>query len=291
MPELPEVEVTRRRIAARLVGRRIAGVRTSPASYVFLTPPTLLKRRLRGRAVVEIERRGKYLLARLDDKSSLVLHLGMTGQLFSGDVPSLRLLSATAAAALPPKAQRHFRPDTHTHLQLVFQDAGPRVYFRDVRRFGKLLWLAPGESHERLERLGVDALVLRGKDLFAATRGRHTSIKALLLDQAVVAGVGNIYADEALHLARVRPSRSAARVTKQECAALVGALRHVLKRSIATGGSSISDFIAPDGRRGRYQRGRLVYARAGEACATCRTPIRRAVVAQRGTHFCPACQR
>jgi formamidopyrimidine-DNA glycosylase len=291
VPELPEVEVTRRRIAPLLVGRRIRALHTTRDSYLFLTPPARLRRALSGRTVQELGRRGKYLVGRLDEGSRLVIHLGMTGQLFGGDARSVRLLSAAARAALAPEQQRDFRPDAHTHLRFDFDDGGPCVYLRDVRKFGKVLLLADGERHARLERLGMDALEVEGERLFAAARGRRAAIKALLLDQSVVTGVGNIYADEALFRAGVRPARPAGRVTRRECAALARGIRAVLERSIETGGSSISDYVDPEGRDGRYQDERRVYARTGEPCLACGTRVRRTVVAQRGTHYCPRCQR
>ena len=214
----------------------------------------------------------------------------MTGQLFCEAATSVRLLSVSTRQALRPEEQRCFRPDAHTHLRLAFDDGGPEIYLRDVRKFGKLLMLAPGESHPRLERLGPDALEARGETLFRASRKRRASIKQLLLDQSLIAGVGNIYADEALFLSGVRPGRRAARVTRRECDRLADALGRVLRRSIETGGSSIRDYVAPDGSDGHYQLERHVYARAGEPCFTCGSPIRRRVIAQRGTHYCPTCQ-
>jgi formamidopyrimidine-DNA glycosylase len=291
MPELPEVEVTRRRIAPVLVGRRIASVYTTAPSYLFITPPARLRRALPGRTVSALQRLGKYLLARLDDDRVLVVHLGMTGQLFADGATSPRLLSATARAALLPDEQKAFRPDIHTHLVIRFEDGGPAVLLRDVRKFGKVMLLGPGEQPERLSRLGADALSVTGERLFAATRGRRVAIKAVLLDQSVLAGVGNIYADEALFLAGVRPSRRGARVTRAECERLARALIEVLERSIETGGSSISDYVAPDGADGRYQDERRVYARTGEPCRTCGAIVRRRVVAQRSSHYCPVCQR
>lgn len=291
MPELPEVEVTRRRIAPHLLGRRIRRLRTTRPSYFFLTPPARLRGALAGRTVGGLERVGKYLLAQLDDGSRLLLHLGMTGQLICAGASSLRLLSATGRAALSPEQQLRFRPDAHTHLQFEFEDEGPAVYLRDARKFGKVLWLAAGQEHPRLARLGVDALAIDGAQFFAAARERRVAIKILLLDQSVIAGVGNIYADEALFLAGVRPTRSAARVTRRECDALAQAVLRVLQRSIETGGSSISDYVAPDGSDGNYQNERRVYARAGEPCSECATPIERVVLGQRGAHYCPRCQR
>jgi formamidopyrimidine-DNA glycosylase len=291
MPELPEVEVVRRQIEPLVVGRTIASVRTTRASYFFLTPPRALARRLTGRRVCGLARRGKYLLADLDDASRLLLHLGMTGQLFAAGAASVRLLSAARRAALAPEAQPAFRPDAHTHLVLAFDDGGPDLLFRDVRKFGKVLWLAPGRSHARLERLGADALDVEAGALFAATRGRSAPIKAALLDQALLAGVGNIYADEALFLAGVRPARRAGRVSRAECERIADSLRRVLLRSIETGGSSISDYVAPDGRDGAYQDERRVYARDGEPCLVCDAPILRRVIAGRSSHYCPSCQR
>jgi len=290
LPELPEVETTRERIRPALVGRRIASVRTTEPSYFFLTPPARLRRGLAGRTARDLARVGKYLVATLDDGSRLVLHLGMTGQLFAEGATSVRLLSVATRAALRPDEQRAFSPDAHTHLQLVFDDGGPAVLFRDVRKFGKVLLLAPGEKTPRLGRLGVDALDATGADLFAAARRRRAAIKTLLLDQSVIAGAGNIYADEALFLSGLRPARSARRLSRRQCDGLATALRQVLRRSIETGGSSISDFVAPDGSDGRYQDERHVYAREGEPCKRCGATIRRIVIGQRSAHFCPRCQ-
>jgi formamidopyrimidine-DNA glycosylase len=290
VPELPEVETTRRRLAPLLVGRTVAEVRTTRPSYFFLTPPPRLRRALAGRRVERLERRGKYLVGALDDGSRLVLHLGMTGQLFSSAVTSPRLWRVADRAVLGPEKQRRFAPDRHTHLRLRFRDGGPEVWMRDARKFGKVLWLAPGEGSERLDRLGTDALAVTGALLFEATRGRSVAIKSLLLDQAVVAGVGNIYADEALFGARVRPTRRAGRVSRAECERIARELRRVLARSIETGGSSISDYLAPDGEDGAYQDERRVYAREGEPCPRCGTRLRRIVLGQRSAHYCPHCQ-
>jgi formamidopyrimidine-DNA glycosylase len=290
MPELPEVEVTRRRIAPLLVGRTIERVETTADSYFFLTKPRELKQRLIGRRVSELVRHGKYLLAELDDGSRLLLHLGMTGQLFSSGAASVRLLSAKKRQALTAEAQSAFEPDRHTHLRLYFRDGAPAVLFRDVRKFGKCRWLRPGAEDARLDNLGVDALRADGATLLLAARARKIPIKSLLLDQGVVAGIGNIYADEALFLAGVRPTRRSSRVSAEECDAIMRAAKKVMRRSIATGGSSISDYVQPDGSDGGYQNERRVYGRSGQPCPTCRTPIRRLVIATRSTHYCPTCQ-
>jgi formamidopyrimidine-DNA glycosylase len=291
VPELPEVEVTRRSIAPHLVGRRIAQVRTTTASYFFLTPPDELVTRLVGRKVAELTRRGKYLIAALDDGSQLLLHLGMTGQLFTASARSVRLLNGTRGGALVPEAQGAFAPDAHTHLVLEFDDDGEQVLFRDVRKFGKVRWIGHGKSDARLDKLGADALEASGTELFAKTRARKVNVKSLLLDQEVLAGVGNIYADEALFRAGVRPTRSARSLSKRECARIADAIVKVLTRSIETGGSSISDYVRPDGSDGGYQDERSVYARTGQACPRCAAPVVRIVLGQRSTHYCRKCQK
>ncbi|MAI80569.1 MAG: DNA-formamidopyrimidine glycosylase [Deltaproteobacteria bacterium] len=290
MPELPEVEVTRRCLTPVLVGRTIASVKTTAPSYVFVTAPLGLRKGLMGRRVLRIDRLGKYLLLRLDDEKTFVIHLGMTGQLFSSSVTSPRLLSSTARATLPPEDQTRFEPDSHTHVILGFEDSGSDIYFRDVRKFGKLFLLPKGGIHARLERLGIDALKVTGPHLYKASRKRKVAIKALLLDQAVVSGIGNIYADEALFLAGVRPGRGSSRLTRAESERLSEAVLSVLHRSIETGGSSISDYVAPNGQDGAYQDERHVYARKGEPCKVCGAVIVRRVVAQRSAHYCPTCQ-
>jgi len=241
-------------------------VSTRSASYFFLTPPARLRARLTGRRVVGLERRGKYLLALLDDGAQLLMHLGMTGQI--GDAPE----------------------DRHTHLRLSFDDAGPEVRFHDVRKFGKVQLLAAGRVSARLDRLGPDALTASGRTLFLATRGRRAAIKTVLLDQAVVAGIGNIYADEALFDARIRPGRRAARVSADECRRLAAAVRRILRAGIRAGGSTIDDYRKPDGSAGAYQENHRVYGRTGEPCQRCRTAIRRLVIGQRSSHYCPHCQ-
>lgn len=286
MPELPEVEVTRRRIAKLLLGRKIARVLTTKPSYFFLTKPSRLQAELAGRTVQKLERHGKYLLARLDSGATLLLHLGMTGQLFGEGAKSARLLRVAERGG-----NAGFSPDAHTHVQLEFADGGPRVFFRDVRKFGKVLLVAAGKSDARLDKLGIDALKAEGAHLHEAARARKIPIKTLLLDQGVIAGIGNIYADEALFLAEVRPKRPANKVTREECVTIVAAAQQVMRRSIQTGGSSISDYVNPDGSDGGYQNERRVYGREGEPCPRCGTAIVRVVIATRSSCYCPSCQR
>jgi formamidopyrimidine-DNA glycosylase len=290
MPELPEVETTRLSIAPHLIGRTIAEVATTKASYFFLTPPRELAKRLVGRRVRDLVRRGKYLLLELDDGARVLLHLGMTGQLFTASARSVRLLNATRAGALLPEAQSSFEPDLHTHLVLSFADEGERVLFRDVRKFGKVQWLAADARDPRLTKLGIDALEATGQLLYEKTRGRKAAIKTFLLDQSVLAGVGNIYADEGLFRAGVRPTRKAQSLTKLQCEKLAREIVAVLRRSIETGGSSISDYVRADGSDGGYQHERKVYARTGEPCGVCGATIKRVVLGARSSHYCPSCQ-
>lgn len=291
MPELPEVEVTRRQIQRALVGRTVSAVHTTRPSYFFLTRPVELRARLLGRRVERLERIGKYLVAHLDDGSRLLLHLGMTGQLFAAGARSVRLRSARGRGALAPEGQGDFVPDAHTHLVLEFREPGPRVFFRDVRKFGKVLWIPPGASDDRLDKLGVDALKATGEILWEAGRRRTIPVKTLLLDQQVLAGVGNIYADEALFLAGVRSTRPSQRVTREEWDRIAQALKDVLKRAIRSGGSSIRDYVRPDGSDGGFQTQHFVYGREGEPCLRCGSKVRRIVLGQRSAHFCPTCQK
>lgn len=274
----------------RLVGSRITRVHCGPPSYFFLTPPQRIGQELPGQRVDTMERRGKYLLLSLSNRASLLLHLGMTGQLFFADAASPRLMTARNQA---PARGKHglFVPDSHTHLVLGLSTAGADLVFRDVRKFGKVRLLAAGQSDPRLDKLGPDALSVETGPLQAAGSKRTTPIKTLLLDQRVLAGVGNIYADEALFHAGVRPGRAANRVSGKEYHRVAAAVRRVLARSIETGGSSISDYVRPSGADGGYQNERRVYARQGEPCSACGTAIRRIVVGQRSSHFCPTCQR
>ena len=181
-------------------------------------------------------------LAELDAGSRLLLHLGMTGQLFAAGARSPRLLSAERRATLSPERAQSFEPDQHTHLVMRFAEPGPNLYFRDVRKFGKVAWIARGEAHERLDKLGVDALRVKGVELHAAFRRRAAPIKSVLLDQSVLAGVGNIYADEALFRARVHPLREARRLTLAQWALLRDTVREALQEGIDANGATTDDF-------------------------------------------------
>ncbi len=267
MPELPEVEVTRRQIARVLVGRRIETVWVARPSYFFVTPPAQLKKALLGRVVQELGRTGKYLCAELDDASSLVVHLGMTGQ--------------WSASGLSRKDHIQFR---------LGLDSGAELVFRDVRKFGKVEWVCAGGSSARLARLGPDALEV-GLDVFhERLQSRAIPIKRALLDQSILAGVGNIYADEALYQARIFPTRPARDLTRVEAAALLRAIRSILRASIRGGGSTINDYLQPDGGLGGFQNWHKVYGKGGDPCSRCKTPLSRVVLGGRSTHYCARCQ-
>lgn len=288
MPELPEVEVTRRRISPLLLDRTIVRVATTKPSYFFITPPETLRAKLLGRRFVTLDRLGKYLVGTLDDESRLLLHLGMTGQLFAEGAANPRLVRRSAALH-SPEANTTFTPDLHTHLVFHFADT-PCVYFRDARKFGKVEWLAPGQNSPRLAKLGPDALEISATELHGRLRRKRGPIKTELLNQSVLAGAGNIYADEALFSSGIRPTRVANKLSLDACERLLFHLRRVLLRSIETGGSSISDYVTPDGTDGGYQNERRVYARTGEPCLTCGSAIKRTTLGQRSTHYCSKCQ-
>jgi len=266
MPELPEVEVTRRELQSAWEGQTIVGVWTARPNYFFVTPPRVLKQRLPGRKTVALRRHGKYLLARLDDGSDLLCHLGMTGRITA-----------------EPMAK-----DAHVHL--VLELTRGRITFRDVRKFGKVEWIAAGKSSARLDKLGPDALTIEPAAFHAALLTRRAPIKASLLAQDVLAGVGNIYADEALFSAKIDPRRPSASLSVAESRRLLGVVQRLLAKAIEKGGSTINDYLKPSGELGGYQNFHRVYGKAGEECPRCGTLIARRVLGGRSTHHCPTCQ-
>lgn len=292
MPELPEVETIRRGLLPQLAGRAIVNVATGDRK-IFQSPPEDLIGKLPGAKVRTVGRRGKYLIFDLG-RLQLVIHLGMTGQLTlrnpeEPDSPGFLRHPATQLQ----RARQH-PPDRHTHLQLQFDD-GCTLCLRDPRKFGKvLLFDAAGGGLETFlaARLGLEpfsdeylpaAFLLR-------LGSRSASIKSVLLDQHVVAGVGNIYADEALFAAGIHPLRRAHRLRRQEKLRLFDTIRRVLELGIQFGGTTLRDYIDSDGQSGGFQDELRVYGRPGEPCRRCGTPIVKIYVAQRGTHFCPICQ-
>jgi formamidopyrimidine-DNA glycosylase len=235
--------------------------------------PRQLGKRVAGAAIRTVERRGKYLLIDCGGKGWIIIHLGMSGR--------LRVL---------PQSTPHSR---HDHIDIVLS-SGMLVRFTDPRRFGALLWTSKHPSqHALLCNLGPEPLedAFDAKWLHARTRGRSVAIKLALMNSGIVAGVGNIYANEALFRARINPRTNAGRVGLQRCAALVTAIKETLTDAIAAGGSSLRDFFGTDGSPGYFQQQYMVYGRQGEPCRTCGTLIRAVRLGQRSTFFCTRCQR
>ncbi len=272
MPELPEVETTRRGIEPLLRGRQVEAVRVHDRRLRWPVSPRLA-RELAGHSIVAVERRGKYLLLR-SPGGTLILHLGMSG--------SLRVCDAGA-----PRGP-------HDHLELLLA-GGRALRLRDPRRFGAAIWTtADPLRHPRLRDLGPEPLDPAAFDpawLYRRTRGRRTPVKTAIMDARIVVGVGNIYASESLHLAGIRPSTPAGRLSRPRCARLVDAIREVLEAAIAAGGTTLRDFSDAAGRPGYFARSLRVYGRGGEPCPACGGPVRRTLIAQRATYHCPGCQR
>lgn len=270
MPELPEVEITRRGIAPHIEGRTVTGVVVRDGRLRW--PVTRgLNRRLSGLALLRITRRGKYLLLNFSD-GCLIVHLGMSG--------SLRIIDPGAA------------PRPHEHFDLVFGSVALRL--RDPRRFGAVLWTSDEiTEHPLIAGLGVEPLSpeFSGAWLYAATRRRRCAIKLLLMNATVVVGVGNIYASESLFRAGISPRTPASRLSMTRCDRLVHAVTETLNDAIAAGGSSLRDFVHSDGGSGWFQQRHFVYDRAGLPCRVCAGPIRVVRLGQRSTFWCPNCQR
>jgi formamidopyrimidine-DNA glycosylase len=268
VPELPEVETVRRTIEPHVVGRRVVAVEVRERRLRRPIPDDFAAT-LTGRTVRAVTRRAKYLLLDVGDGLRWVVHLGMSGRFCVG--------------APPPDL-----PHVHVVVRLA---GGVEVYFRDPRRFGLMLLSA---SDDDLGVLGVEPL---GPEFDAALLWRlkkqhpRVTVKSLLMDGRLIAGVGNIYANEALYHAGIRPGRRSARLGKAEVARLATAVREVLERAIASRGSSLLDYRDGDGNEGEFQRSLYVYERAGEPCRRCAAPIKRLVIGGRGTFFCARCQR
>jgi formamidopyrimidine-DNA glycosylase len=258
LPELPEVETVVRTLAPHLRGRQIVA---ASFSSPFVTPGNrkALARRVSGRTVQSIKRRGKFIVIVLD-QGTLTVHLGMTGRL---------LLDAA--------------PTKHTY-GIFTLDTGSLVY-TDPRQFGRILW-----NHD-LSRLGPEPLEIGLDEFKSRIKTRKTGIKALLLNQTFLAGMGNIYVDETLFAARVHPLAPASRLSARRVAAIHRHMREILGAAIGRGGSSISDYVDAQGQRGFFQLEHQAYGRSGEPCPVCGTLIRKTTVVQRGTHYCPRCQR
>lgn len=270
MPELPEVETVRRRLAPHVEGRAIAAVEVRDARLVGADDPRRVERRLTGREVRTLDRRGKYLLFRLDGDETLISHLRMTGNW---------LMPAAGEPA-------------HTRARIALGD-GTDLWYADARRFGTWDLLADPDAEAYLEaRLGPEPIGagFDGGVLRDAFKGRQAPVKALLLDQRLVAGIGNIYADEALNAARIHPDTPAGRLRRAQLDLLADEVRAALEEGIRSQGSSIRDFRSPEGGYGSMQERFRVYGRDGEPCPACGTAIVKTRCAGRGTHVCPSCQ-
>ncbi|MGA7801655.1 MAG: bifunctional DNA-formamidopyrimidine glycosylase/DNA-(apurinic or apyrimidinic site) lyase [Gammaproteobacteria bacterium] len=270
MPELPEVETTRRGIAPHVTGQTVLQVVVRQRRLRWPVPARL-GRELPGQMIRQVDRRAKYLLLRTD-AGTAIMHLGMSG--------SLRVVDATSA------------PGKHDHVDLVLAD-GRALRLTDPRRFGALLWTRGlAEHHSLLTGLGPEPLdpQFTGDYLYTRARGRRIAVKPYLMDSRTVAGIGNIYANEALFLAGIHPSRPAGRVARERYRRLAASVRQVLEESIAQGGTTLRDFLNSDGKPGYFRQYLRVYGRDGAPCPACAGAIRELRQTQRSTFYCPACQ-
>ena len=276
MPELPEVETVARGLRLSVVGRRIVSVRLGKTD--FIDDPVAVEQVLPGKKIAAIRRMGKFLLFELeappkDEDASenwLLVHLGMTG----------RLVTCDPQAPVAP----------HTHAFFALDD-GRELRYTDIRRFGRIGVLRDGEREAAFGKLGLDPLEANEREFAEKVRARRAPIKSVLLNQAVLRGIGNIYADESLWRARIHPLRVAANLPGKELRALHRAVQSVLNEAIRLRGSSVSDYVDAEGQRGSFQQRHRVYQRHGEKCKRCRATIQRAVIGGRSSHFCPRCQR
>ena len=283
MPELPEVETVRRGLAPVMEGARILRARLNRPDLRWPFPEGMATR-LTGRRVLTLRRRSKYILADLDSGETLLIHLGMSGRMqVSGDLAGVFV-------------HAHAAPEKHDHV-ILDMDGGARITFNDPRRFGAmdLLPTATQEAHPLLAVLGPEPLgnAFDEPYLVAALRGRRAPVKAALLDQRIVAGLGNIYVCEALYRAGISPRRRAGRIAAARCAALVPVIRQVLHDAIEAGGSSLRDHRQASGELGYFQHRFDVYGREGAPCRTsgCGGTVRRIVQSGRSSFYCPRCQR
>lgn len=270
MPELPEVETTRKGIEPHLVDKVVAEIRIHNGSLRWPVPASV--QALAGAVVTSVDRRGKYLLINVSAGTAIV-HLGMSGSLRISD---------------PAEPLRK-----HDHIELIMS-TGKCLRFHDPRRFGCFLWQASGEAtHSLLAKLGPEPLSdnFDKNHLYKATRKRQVAIKNLIMNSEIVVGVGNIYASESLFMAGIRPGKAAKRITQKESEKLVKTIKLVLQRSINQGGTTLRDFVNSDGNPGYFAQSLQVYGRAGDPCRQCEHPITLKVLGQRSTFYCPNCQK
>ena len=294
MPELPEVETIRRQLEPEVVGRRIVGARVLDERWSRPEPPRTVEAKITGRAIRSVARRGKHLILSLDGDRHLVMHLRMTGNLLLRPADVTEAGTADLAATRLGMDRLYESPPDARFLRAAFDlDDGSELWFTDARRFGHGA-IFTGEGLERYlgERLGVEPLgeELTPEHLAAQAAGRTAPLKSFLLDQRRVAGIGNIYADEALHRAELHPLSPAGSMRAIHCEALVEGIVAALELGLAHGGSSIDDYRDSRGERGSMQDEFLVHTREGRDCGRCGSEIRRIVVGGRSTYFCPGCQ-
>lgn len=272
MPELVEVQTIADSLRGTIPGHRIQDVRIR-TPLIVVGQPAALRKGVRGATVQEVTRRGKFLVIHLAHGATLLIDLRMTGQL----------------RWFPPEEPL----DPHTHLAFIWMDLPDQLRYRDVRKFGRIRLLQTARLTEvpPLARLGPDALQLSFQTFEQCLEGRRRSIKAALLDQAVLAGLGNIYTDESLFRAQLHPERAVISLSSKERRALYRAIQEVLREGIRYRGSSIDTYLHPDGGKGTFQTRHQVFQRRGLPCVRCGTAIVRLVVGGRGTHLCPQCQR
>jgi len=276
MPELPEVETLALQLNQTLRGRRISKVEIRTPSLLG-NPPHQFKTQLIGREVTQVKRRGKYIQMECSDRITLWFHLGMTGRLI------LKSSSESPATS----------PESHIHFILFFKGSREGLFYRDVRRFGHIT-LSPSEKTqfpEKVQRLGPEPLDWKEEDFALFFKTRRARIKSLLLNQTLVAGLGNIYADESLHRAGIRPLRRAHGIGRDRLQRLHQAVCEVLNEAIRHGGSSIDDYLHLDGTAGKFQEFHRVYGRRGEKCGTCGSRIQSVKLSGRTASFCPRCQK
>jgi formamidopyrimidine-DNA glycosylase len=299
MPELPEVETVRRGLLPAMEGRIITRAQVNRPDLRWPFPAGMADR-LTGARVLSLRRRSKYILADLSTGESLLIHLGMSGRMLISS-PPISGEDAISPQGLPRETlgewhHHHPAPEKHDHV-ILDMDNGTRITFNDARRFGAmdLMSTATAETHPLLAVLGPEPL---GNDfsepyLAARLKGRNTPIKSALLDQHVIAGLGNIYVCETLYRARIHPARKAGRIAAARAAALVPIIRDVLNEAITAGGSSLRDYRQADGELGYFQHSFQVYGREGQPCLTsgCNSTIHRIVQSGRSSFFCPTCQK
>lgn len=270
MPELPEVETTRRGIAPHLIGQRVSRVIVRERRLRWPIPEDL-DVRLSGQRIEAVERRAKYLLIKAE-AGTLISHLGMSG--------NLRLVEAGLPAA------------KHEHVDIELE-SGLALRYTDPRRFGALLWSELPLEHELLARLGPEPLteLFDGERLYRLSRGKAVAVKPFIMDNAVVVGVGNIYATEALFAAGIDPRRAAGTVSRARYVRLAGEIKRVLAHAIERGGTTLRDFIGGDGQPGYFQQELFAYGRGGQFCKVCGNTLREVKLGQRASVYCPKCQR